>query len=124
MFSDFSSDDLCELNDKELEVVLKSKRKGRHKLALAILIKYFQVKGRFPSQKELISPDLVESLANQLETSVEDFIDYDWSGRTNKRLRNQVRELFSFRGARSEDIAPFKKWIEEERAMIKSCVWR
>lgn len=114
MFPNFSSDDLYELSDKELEIVLASKRKGRHKLALAVLIKYFQIKGRFPSQKELISPDLVENLANQLETSVEDFIDYDWSGSTNKRLRKQVREVFSFREACSEDIAPFKKWIKEE----------
>lgn len=58
MFSDFSSDDMYELNDKEFEIVLKSKRKGRHKLSLAVLIKYFQAKGRFPFQKELISPDL------------------------------------------------------------------
>lgn len=112
----FDASDLYSLTDRELDLVEGKGKRGRHALALAVLIKYFQAKGRFPTQKDYIPADLVRCLAHQLEESVDGLAEYDWQGSTHKRHRKQVRELFGFRVACAADVGDFKRWVTEELA--------
>lgn len=56
-------------------------------------LKYYQNTGRFP----LASTDLPETplhyLAEQLKTTVELLLEYDWRGRTGTRHRQEILEF-------------------------------
>jgi len=65
---------------KELDLIGESKT-DHNVLGFAVLLKYFQSEGRFPSQKQDIPSVVIVHLAQQLGVVPEKIIPYDWDGR-------------------------------------------
>jgi len=93
--------------------LLKNKT-GATRLGFAVLIKYFQVIGRFPDEPGEVPQDVIRFVANQLGIPSKVWRDYLWDGRTAKYHRNEIREFFGFRKASTQDIGILRKWLVEE----------
>ncbi|MBA2396328.1 MAG: DUF4158 domain-containing protein [Ktedonobacteraceae bacterium] len=104
--------------DKNLRVVLSSKEldligdsnTDHNLLGFAILLKYFQQEGRFPSQKQDIPSILIVHLAQQLSVVPEKIIPYDWDGRTIKAHLAAIRAFLNVHEAT----------LSDEEAMIEA----
>jgi hypothetical protein len=73
------------------EFVLARNRTDRSRLGFAVLLKFFQVEGRFPSDRREEPGLAPEYLAKQIEVSTEAFSEYEVTGRSCERDRAQIR---------------------------------
>lgn len=67
---------------------------GANRLGYAVLLKYFQSKGRFPNNLGDIPKPVVEYIAKQVRINSKAFSEYDWTGRTIKYHRAEIRDFF------------------------------
>ena len=64
------------------EFDLLAKRTDRSRLGFAVLLKFFQVEGRFPNDRKEIPTAALNYLAAQFDVSREAFSQYDLRGRS------------------------------------------
>ena len=98
-------DDLIEswtLDPADLGIVRN--KTGATRLGFAVLLKFFELEARFPSSAEEVPIEVVDFVARQLGVGFDALAAYDWSGRSWKRHRAQVRARFGFRGWNDSDI--------------------
>ncbi|MBV8607386.1 MAG: Tn3 family transposase [Singulisphaera sp.] len=76
---------------------LLARRTDRSRLGLAILLKFFQVEGRFPRDRKEVPAAVRDHLADQLGVEPDAFAEYDLAGRSSKRDRDQIRSALGFR---------------------------
>lgn len=93
------------------ERVLILSKRGASRLGFGILLKFFQAAGRFPLRQQEISDDEIEYVAGQLNISATVWPDYDWSSRSIKYHRAEIRELLGFLEATVEDCNELVKWL-------------
>ena len=93
---------------------LLANRTPHGRLGFAVLLKFFQVKGRFPNRKGEVGKDILASIAEQIGTPIEAWHDLDWEGRTIKRHRSDIREWCGFREVTLSDLENFRRWLVEE----------
>lgn len=110
MQNEIKSDELLSLDDKELSLV-KSKQPGTNQLAFAVMIKFFQLEGRYPTYEDVIPSVLIICLATQLNTQPERLEQFDWKAITAKRFRNEIRELLGYRKATVADSKKLIDWL-------------
>jgi len=106
-------DDLFNLSDEELSLV-NAKRGSKNKLGFAILLKYFQLEGRYPKHVKFIDPFMLNSVAHQLNIPASCVDHFDWEGRSTERFRNEIRKLFGYKLATLQDIDKLKIWLIRE----------
>jgi hypothetical protein len=82
-------------------------------LAFALLLKFFQVHGRFPRGRVEFPHDVVGFVGRQLGVAASELGFYEWSGRTVERHRAQIRELLGFRECGVTDYATAADWLVE-----------
>jgi hypothetical protein len=85
------------LTHDEFELVRN--RTDRSRLGFASLLKFFQLEGRFPSERREIPNLVLDYLASQLDVPRDAIAKYDLASRSAKRDRVQIRELLGFRQA-------------------------
>lgn len=73
------------------------KKIGATRLDFAVLLKFFQCQGRFPSFKTEVTDQVISFVAAQVGVVPEAYLQYDWTGRTIKDHRAEIRELLDFR---------------------------
>ena len=93
---------------------LTRKKKGANRLGFALLLKFFQLKGRFPEKKNEIPRVVQAFVAEQLGVSVNLYPEYNWQGRVIKRHRAEIREITGFRPMRLEDFDELRQWLMDE----------
>lgn len=93
---------------------LVGNKTGATRLGFAVLLKFFEIEARFPRSAEEVPPSAVAYLAEQLTVEPEVFTGYDWSGRTIKYHREQVRAAFGFREFTRGDEDKLAGWLAEE----------
>jgi len=93
---------------------LLTNRTPHGRLGFAVLLKFFQVKGRFPNRQGEVGKDIVVSIAEQIGVPIESWHDLDWEGRTIKRHRADIREWCGFREVTLSDLENFRRWLVEE----------
>ena len=98
------------LSDRELAQTTKTEAGP---LGFALLLKWFQYEGRFPSHRIEVPSVLLVYLAQQLAIPVERFSTYEWNGRTMERHRAQIREFLGFREATVADAQGLTAWLLE-----------
>lgn len=91
---------------------LTSKPKA-NRLGIATLLKFFQFAIRFPSTPQEVCSQVVEYIAQQLNVPPEQYLNYDWDGRTYMRHRSEVREFLGFRKATVADAKSLRNWLVE-----------
>jgi hypothetical protein len=77
------------------EAGLVAVKHGDTRLAFELL-RFYGRYGRFPRNRGELHPDAVEFMARAVKADPADLAGYDWSGRTVKRHRTEIRQHFGF----------------------------
>ncbi len=85
------------------ELTLVEYKEGTNRLGFALLLKYFQIDGRFPRQKHDVPVPAIAFVATQLDISIALYPAYDWDGRTIKQHRADIRAFVGFRESTTLD---------------------
>jgi hypothetical protein len=106
---------------------LINKKTDRNRLSFVILLKFFQLEGYFPQQRQEIPKVVQEFVADNLGLSANLLLDYDWLGRSARVYRSQIRQHLGFREVTVEDQTHLKHWLingvlayeqEEDRLLL------
>lgn len=92
---------------------LLANKSGATRLGFAVLLLYFHREGRFPQHRHEIARAVVSHIAQQVGVPYEDYLQYDWSGRSIKYHRAQIRTALGFREARVQDADELTTWLCE-----------
>lgn len=76
---------------------LVGNKTGATRLGFSLLLKFFELEGRFPRGLEDLPEVAVDYVAGQVKVDATEFAKYPWHGRSAKYHRAQVREEFGFR---------------------------
>ncbi|MEV4477856.1 DUF4158 domain-containing protein [Nonomuraea sp. NPDC049504] len=74
------------------------------------MLKFFELEARFPRREDVPRP-AVEFMAGQVKVDAQLFAVYDWSGRTIKNHRAQIREFHGFREPTVGDEDKLADWL-------------
>lgn len=91
---------------------LLGNKTGATRLGFAILLKMFQVNGRFPYRLEEVPVAAVETIASQIAVPAEAWRGYDWRSRAAAYHRAQIRDALGFREATLDDTDALARWLE------------
>ncbi|HBB52915.1 MAG TPA: hypothetical protein DCZ80_03325 [Legionellales bacterium] len=109
----FISEAMFTLGTDELKLI-HINNTDKNRLIFAVMLKFFQVRGRFPTKKDTIDPLLLCSLARQLDTSHTLFEFRHLETRSAKRFRSKIREFLGFRAATLSDAKTLLSWLLEQ----------
>jgi hypothetical protein len=87
---------------------------GSTRLGFAVLLKFFEIDGRFPEYAAEVPEQAVAYLAEQVKVDAALFGKYSWSGRTSERHRAQVRKALGFRECSLADQEALALWLSRE----------
>ncbi len=93
---------------------LVGNKAGATRLGFALLLKFFELEGRFPRHLGELPRQAVEYVAQQVKVEATEVNAYDWAGRSIKYHRVQIREAYGFRECSGEDEARLATWLAEE----------
>ncbi len=88
--------------------------KGPTRLGFAVLLKFFELEGRFPHYRDEVPALVVRELARQVGVLPEHYRQYDWAGRTIKHHRAQIRASCGFREVTVADLQELTTWLSEQ----------
>ena len=95
------------------ERALLGNKAGSTRLSFAVLLKTFQFEGHFPERREEVVTTIVFHLANQTGVPPEAYFEEEWSERTQRHQRAQIREYCGFQLFHAEDEPAFIAWLKE-----------
>jgi hypothetical protein len=96
--------------DKKLLI----QRTNRGRVGLAILLKFFQLEGRFPRYHKEVPEAAIEYLGEQLAIPATLWFDYELKGRSGKRDREQIRNYLEFRPISAADSEQLHEWLARD----------
>lgn len=96
------------------ELGLLADKPEAHRLGQALLLKYFQLMGRFPLHKAEIPKDVVDYVAKQLHLKAELHLQYDWRGRSIKTHRAEIRAYLGFRESSESELVNLSNWLRTQ----------
>jgi TnpA family transposase len=85
------------------ELDLVGNKTGPTRLGFALLLKFFQLEAHFPDAKNEIPRVVVAYVAKQVNVEADEYLRYDWRGRSITYHRAQIREFFGFQEATLAD---------------------
>jgi TnpA family transposase len=93
---------------------LVSNKTGATRLGFALLLKFFELEGRFPRHATELPRQAVDYLAQQLRVAPDLLASYAWTGRTIEYHRAQIRGALGFREATVQDEETLARWLADE----------
>jgi hypothetical protein len=93
---------------------LVANKTGATRLGFSLLLKFFELEGRFPDILEEVPQAAVEYVAGLVKVPATDFAKYTLVGRTAEYHRKQIREALKFRPATLADEEPLTAWLAAE----------
>ena len=93
---------------------LLTNRTDRSRLGLAILLKFFQMEGRFPRDRKEIPAAVRDHLAGQLGIEPDAFSKFDLTGRSSKQDREQIHSVLGFRRVTVADAEELVEWLRRD----------
>jgi hypothetical protein len=93
---------------------LVSNKAGATRLGFNLILKFFELEGRFPRHAGDVPRAAVEYVAGQVKVDPNEFSRYDWSGRSIERHRAQIRKALGFRECTVGDEDKLAGWLAEE----------
>jgi hypothetical protein len=100
----------------ETDWALIANKTAATRLGFALLLKFFELEGRFPEGPDEVPQAAVGYVAGQLGVGPSVFARYAWSGRSIEYHRAQIRTALGFRKASRGDEAKLTRWLAEEVA--------
>jgi hypothetical protein len=107
------ADNLFILDTEELALIQSKSTVDNH-LAFAVMLKFFQLEGRYPTQADGLSETMIGSLSVQLNCSHANLSNYNWMSRTAKRFRQEIRILLNYKEATATDSDQLVQWLMEK----------
>jgi TnpA family transposase len=100
----------------EAETALSANRTDRGRMGLSVLLKYFQINGRFPRHHRDVPGPVLAFLGEQVSAAPAAWFEYDLGGRSAKRDRERIRGYLGFRPIEVADERRLRHWLETEVA--------
>ncbi len=108
----------------EADRQLLANKTGASRLGFALALKFFEIEGRFPRHVGDLPRPAVSYMASQVSVAADVLTDYDWSGRTNRYHRAQIRRAFGFREATVGDEDKLATWLAADVCPVELSVER
>ncbi|MFF9570430.1 Tn3 family transposase [Streptomyces sp. NPDC014685] len=93
---------------------LVANKAGTTRLGFCLMLKFFELEGRFPDLLEEIPQAAVEYVAGLVKVPTAEFAKYDLASRSAKNHRKQIREALTFRPATRADEDQLIMWLADE----------
>ncbi|WP_234343145.1 DUF4158 domain-containing protein [Streptomyces fulvoviolaceus] len=93
---------------------LVANKSGPTRLGFVLMLKSFELEGRFPQILEEVPQAAVDYLADVVKVPAEDLAKYDLSSRSAKGHRTQIREALGFRPSARADEERLTGWLADE----------
>ncbi len=103
----------CWTLDSRDEKLLANKS-GATRLGFALMLKFFELEGRFPRHAAEVPRAAIDFMAGQVKVDPTLFAENYWSGRTIKNHRAQIREELKFREPTVADEEALAAWMAAE----------
>lgn len=100
------------IDDEDRRLICQ--KRGANRLGFALLLKFFQLKGRFPEKKSEIPRVVRTFVAEQLDIDEDLYQHYNWQGRALKYHRVEIRQLYGFHRMRRSEFTPLRQWLIAE----------
>jgi Domain of unknown function (DUF4158) len=113
----------CWTLDEDDWKVLANKT-GATRLGFALLLKFFDLEGRFPAGPEELPAAAIDYVAGLVKVPPAELAAYAWSGRTIKYHRSQIRDERGFREVAGEDEQRMVEWLASELCPVELSVDR
>src|SRR5580704_2606738 len=97
--------------DSEEIALIKANSSTDNNLVFAALLKFIQIIGRYPTNNDIISEEMVNSLSVQLGCRPINFDNYNWTNRTVKRYRQEIRIFLNYRTPTAIDRELLFQWL-------------
>ncbi len=101
-------------SSKELELL--GNKTSHTRLGFAVLFKFFQLEGQFPSQKMDIPNTIITFIAKQLKVKSSCFQSYKLNSRSYRYHKKLIREYFGFRETTVQDSQKLSEWLHQNIA--------
>src|SRR6266545_7316248 len=93
------------------ELALVEYKEGANRLGFALLLKSFQIDGRFPRQKHDVPIAAIAFVAEHVDVPIDLYPAYDWFGRTIKQHRADIRAFLGVRESTVRDAKAVVAWL-------------
>lgn len=93
------------------ELTLLGNKAGTTRLGFALLLKAFQLEGRWLGSKTEAPGSVVAFVARQVNVSATAYLEYDWRGRAIKYHRAEIRAFLGVREATLADAEAVASWL-------------
>ena|SRR5450755_4429434 len=103
---------------------LLANKTGATRLGFALLLKFFDLEGRFRAGPQELPGAVIDYVAGLVKVPASDLAGYAWSGRTIEYHRAQIREARGFREAAGEDERRMVEWLAAELCPVELSVER
>ncbi|WP_329416167.1 DUF4158 domain-containing protein [Nocardia vinacea] len=88
-------------------------KRGAAKLGFGLMLRFYTERGRFPRGRAEIPDAAVDYVARQVGVERTEIAFYDFTGRTSKAHRAQIRESLGFRECSVADAEEIVAWLVE-----------
>lgn len=95
------------------EPELAATKRGAAKLGFGSMLRFYTEWGRFPRGRAEIPDAAVDYVARQVGVERTEIAFYDFTGRTSKAHRAQIRESLGFRECSVSDAEEIVGWLVE-----------
>jgi TnpA family transposase len=92
---------------------LLANKSGANRLGFALMLKFFAIEARFPRHAGEFPKAAVAYVAGLVKVDATELARYQWSGRTIKYHRKQIREALGFHPATRADETALIHWLAE-----------
>ncbi len=96
------------------ESKLLTKKNATNRLAIALLLKFFELEGRFPTSFAEIPNVVISYVARSLKVPSERLESYDWKGRSIKRHRALIKDFLGIIDIRISDSLKIVNWLNNQ----------
>ena len=87
---------------------------GVTRLGFAVMLKFYEIEGRFPAYREEVPQAAVAYLGSLVKVEPALFAKYSWRGRTIEYHRAQIRRVYGTRPPTEADEDRWAQWLAEE----------
>ena len=103
------------------ELSLLAPRGEGNRLGFALLLKFYQLEGRFPQSRQELPEATVTYVAHQLGIAPEQVVEYDWQGRSIKRHRRRIRSALGLHPVGMREAEELAVWLSgQAEAQVSS----
>jgi DNA-binding cell septation regulator SpoVG len=107
------------LTPEEIQLVTKVSKTDSNQLGCAVLLKAFQLHGKFPQRKQDIPQIIVGHVAQQLRVQASQFERYDFRKLAAKRHRGHIRRFLHVRRGTVADANAVFHWLEAQNHLLE-----